>query len=113
MTKVVRWQGLVVLLVSVCGAVWCYGAGEVVFVSSGGDDAAVGTAGLPLRSLEGARDMLRRRGSRGGAVVWLRGGVYERREAFELSGEDSGAWGSAWCIGRGPGRRCGSWGAGG
>jgi hypothetical protein len=73
------------------------------YVAPDGDDAWSGTrpepnAGRsdgPFATLERARDEIRRRKKsgtlpRGGAVVWLAGGTYERSTTFELGAEDSG-----------------------
>ncbi len=59
-------------------------------VSPTGDDASPGTADLPLRTLEAARDALRRAGSDKGGTVWLHGGRYERSATFSLERRDSG-----------------------
>ncbi len=55
---------------------------------SGGD----GSVEHPLRTLEEARDAIRNLESlpEGGVTVYLREGVYERAETFELTAEDSG-----------------------
>ena len=62
-----------------------------IFVSPKGNDAHAGTKAQPFKSLEKARDAARtlKRDRKG--VVWLRGGVYEREKAFELTSEDSGS----------------------
>src|SRR5438477_7226429 len=69
-------------------------AGTEIYVSGIGSDADAGTKQKPLRSLEAARDMLRKLKKSGqvtgGSTVWLAGGIYHRSGAFELTGEDSG-----------------------
>ena len=55
-----------------------------------GDDRAPGTKAHPFASLERARDAVRALPSRGGAKVWIRGGVYPCNHAFELDARDSG-----------------------
>jgi hypothetical protein len=74
-----------------------------LYVSPAGSDEADGTrprrswfrAGGPFRTLSRARDEIRRQRQAGtlpaeGAVVSVRGGVYELPETFALSKEDSG-----------------------
>lgn len=73
----------------------CADTGRALYVAPDGDDAASGDMAAPLASLEGARDRIRTMKQEGGlpaggVVVLVRGGVYERDRAFELSGEDSG-----------------------
>ena len=68
---------------------WC-------FVAPDGDDAGLGTAQRPFRTLERARDAVRERRKKGalpagGVAIMLRGGVYPREShSFALSAEDSG-----------------------
>ncbi len=66
-----------------------------LFVATNGSDAAEGTKGKPLATLEGARDAIRRLkkagSSLGPVTVWVRGGTYSRTKTFELKEEDSGA----------------------
>lgn len=77
--------------------------GSMFYVAVHGDDSWSGklaTANAentdgPFATLERARDAIRelkkkRELPRGGVTVWLRGGVYERGETFELVKEDSG-----------------------
>ncbi len=65
------------------------------YVAPDGDDANPGTEQKPFASLERARDAVRAIDSReGGVTVWLRGGVYERSQTFELSEPDSGTPGA-------------------
>lgn len=70
-------------------------AGVQIYVSPNGDDDADGSLQTPLRTLEGARDMIRDMKSSGlpagGVTVNLRGGTYSLVEqSFELTEEDSG-----------------------
>jgi hypothetical protein len=70
-------------------------APRTFYIAPGGNDAHAGTKGAPFASLEGARDAIRRLKTQGGwpaggVTVWLRGGLYERARAFELSAADSG-----------------------
>jgi len=81
------------------GACACPDYGRHVFVSpgaSGGD----GTLDAPLGTLEEARDLVRALEGlpAGGVAIWLRGGVYERRETLRLTEEDAGEAGApiAW-----------------
>jgi len=60
------------------------------WVAPTGDDRAPGTRARPFATLERARDAVRALPSRGGARVWLRGGIYPRTRAFELDARDSG-----------------------
>ncbi len=62
-----------------------------IFVSPKGNDAHAGTKAQPFKSLEKARDAARKLKRDRKVVVWLRGGVYEREKAFELTAEDSGS----------------------
>lgn len=69
--------------------------GRVFYVSTDGSDSSPGTLEAPFRTLEKARDTvnLLKAGEGlpdGGVTVYLRGGVYERRESFELREQDSG-----------------------
>ena len=70
-------------------------AGVQIYVSPNGDDDADGSLQTPLRTLEGARDMIRDMKSSGlpagGVTVNLRGGTYSLvDQSFELTEEDSG-----------------------
>jgi hypothetical protein len=65
------------------------------FVSPAGSDAHAGTESEPFRSLEAARDAVRKLKSdgtlpTGGVTIWLRGGDYVRTNALELTTADSG-----------------------
>lgn len=66
-----------------------------IYVSPTGNDAADGTITAPLKTLQAARDAVRRRKKSGelperGFVVYLRGGDYMIQEGLELMAEDSG-----------------------
>lgn len=66
-----------------------------LYVSPDGNDNGRGTIGDPLKTLEGARDYIRRlRASgedfTGGIAVNFRGGVYPIVKTFKLEAEDSG-----------------------
>jgi hypothetical protein len=84
------------------GLLWTLGfaplarGGVEFYVSPTGSDANPGTKARPFASLEAARDVLRKLKTggqplRGGATVWLRGGVYARTRSFELGAQDSGS----------------------
>lgn len=65
------------------------------FVSPAGSDAHAGTESQPFRSLEAARDAVRKLKSdgtlpAGGVTIWLRGGDYLRAHPLELTAADSG-----------------------
>ena len=68
--------------------------GTQLYVSPTGDDAAKGTIGAPLKTLEGARNKVRelkRSGlPAGGITVNLLGGEYLASSALELTAADSG-----------------------
>jgi len=71
-----------------------HGEGIEFFVSPQGNDAHAGTMVQPFRTLEAARDTVRRSDHSRKVVVWLRAGVYERENPFELTDEDSGTQGN-------------------
>lgn len=65
-------------------------------VSPSGSDHAPGTESQPWRSLEAARDAVRKLRvtaglPAGGVTIWLHGGDYVRTQALELTAADSGA----------------------
>ncbi|HOQ04648.1 MAG TPA: hypothetical protein PKY88_05490 [Anaerohalosphaeraceae bacterium] len=62
------------------------------YVAPDGDDRAEGTAERPWRTLEQARDRIRRlnKNMQQDIVVYLRGGVYPLERPFVLTPEDSG-----------------------
>ena len=66
-----------------------------LFVAPDGSDSNPGTFDEPLATLEGAkaavRDLKRAGLPRGGIVVWVRGGIYERTATFGLTDVDAGA----------------------
>ena len=68
--------------------------GTQLYVSPTGDDAAEGTIGAPLKTLEGARNKVRELKHSGlpagGITVNLLGGEYLASSALELTAEDSG-----------------------
>jgi Right handed beta helix region len=74
----------------------CYaGLAGTLFVAANGDDTNPGTEERPFRSLERARDEIRRIKASGplpvgGITVELRGGVYELARPLELTDRDSG-----------------------
>ena len=66
-----------------------------LWVAVNGSDQSLGSAEAPFRTLEHARDEIRRLKSAGdlpvdGAVVTLRAGVYQLDRAFELTVQDGG-----------------------
>ena len=66
-----------------------------LYVAPDGNDANPGTRAAPLKTLEAARDALRKlKGGQsslaGGTTVWLRGGVYRIEKTFALDRRDSG-----------------------
>ncbi len=70
------------------------GRGVELYVATNGSDANAGTEESPFRSLEGARDAIRRLKEAGSlkepVTVWIRGGLYHRTHTFQLTQEDSG-----------------------
>ncbi len=64
------------------------------YVAVNGSDTNPGTKEKPFASLEAARDAIRRlkrtSSLKGPATVWIRSGVYHRRQTFQLTQEDSG-----------------------
>jgi hypothetical protein len=75
--------GLSAILCSRCGA-------AEFFVSPQGNDALAGTKDQPFKTLEAARDAARRSDHSQETVIWLRAGVYEQQQTFQLAAEDSG-----------------------
>lgn len=69
--------------------------GVVFYVATDGSDSNAGTLESPFQTLEKARDAIRQLKSsdglpEGGITVYLREGIYERTESFELREQDSG-----------------------
>ncbi len=65
-----------------------------IFVSTNGSDTAEGTIEKPLRSLEGAKEKIRRlkqEGGFSGAVVNIREGIYDVGKGITLDKSDSGS----------------------
>lgn len=62
------------------------------YVSPTGNDSNQGTITQPFKTLEKARDTIRQLGTlpEGGVIVYLRGGLYNRENSFELTSQDSG-----------------------
>jgi len=90
-----------VVLLGTAAANCGYGEETAFFVSPQGSDAHPGTKAQPFRTLEAARDAVRKTDRTEKIVVWLRAGVYERDETFRLTSADSGRAGkpviySAW-----------------
>lgn len=79
----------------VCIALAAQCAAAEFYVSTKGSDRNPGTKEKPFATLERARDAIRQmkqaEGLMHAVTVWVRGGVYEIRSTFELTGEDSGA----------------------
>ena len=69
-------------------------AGLDLYISPDGSDRNVGSKARPLRTLEAARDALRKAKGRPGAKVYLTGGRHFRTGPFELGRSDSGTKGS-------------------
>ncbi|MHB8994322.1 MAG: NPCBM/NEW2 domain-containing protein [Armatimonadota bacterium] len=61
-----------------------------LYVSPSGKDINPGTKAAPFQTLEKARDTIRAAQPKGGATVWLWGGVYRLDKTFELTKEDTG-----------------------
>ncbi|MCE5327220.1 MAG: right-handed parallel beta-helix repeat-containing protein [Planctomycetaceae bacterium] len=62
-----------------------------LYVSPTGSDRNCGSEAEPFRTPEAARDALRRKKNRAGAVVYLRGGIYELNKSFTLDRRDGGS----------------------
>jgi len=80
-----------VLLLCMVSAHWSSGEEVTLFVSPKGSDAHPGTKTQPFKTLEAARDVMRKADRAEKGVVWLRAGVYERDKPFRLTSEDSGS----------------------
>ncbi len=76
--------------------IWsCAAAGLQLWVATNGNDSATGSGDAPFRTIERARDEIRRRKSTGelpadGAVVTVRSGIYELGHPLEFSPQDGG-----------------------
>jgi len=78
------------------------------YVAPNGSDGNAGTKNQPFATLERARDAVRQLNAAGrypsaGITVWLRGGLYERRHAFELDARDNGVPGAPVIYASAPG----------
>ena len=91
-----KWTYVCAVVAVVCFSVPVAGWTKTIelYVATDGRDTNPGTKEKPLRSLEAARDAVRRLKKTaipdGGFTVWLRGGIYYRTDTFELTAEDSG-----------------------
>src|SRR5262245_25924051 len=69
-------------------------AGTEIYVSVNGNDGGPGTKEKPFRTLEVARDFLRKQKKSGqitgGSTMWIAEGIHCRSNTFELAEEDSG-----------------------
>ena len=63
---------------------------RTLYVATDGSDDNPGTRAKPFRTLERARDAIRKLKKEGRLTVILRGGIYERERTFELGEQDSG-----------------------
>lgn len=79
-----------ILLIGLSMAAVGYGRGGEFFVCPQGDDSAVGTKRHPFKTLEAARDAVRRFPGQQPRTVWLRAGAHERMAPLQLTAEDSG-----------------------
>jgi len=82
---------MVIVLLAISTANRGYCRETAFFVSPEGSDAHPGTRTQPFKTLEAARDAVRKSDRRQKATVWLRAGVHERRSPFNLTAEDSGS----------------------
>jgi len=85
---------LIFLAAFVCETTTPAVGGVELFVATDGSDTDPGTKQRPLRTLEAARDVLRKLrktdSPRDSATVWIRGGTYHRTKTFRLEKQDSG-----------------------
>ena len=80
---------IVLLVISAANCAYC--EERAFFVSPQGNDAHPGTKTQPFKTLEAARDAVRKSDHEQGVTVWLRAGVHERTSLFNLTAEDSGS----------------------
>jgi hypothetical protein len=78
------------MLAGISAAARCRCGAAEFFVSPQGNDAQAGTKNQPFKTLEAAREAVRKSDHAEETIVWLRAGVYERATPFELTAEDSG-----------------------
>lgn len=91
---------LILLATLVCGSTPPAACGVELFVATDGSDANPGTQQRPFRTLEAARDALRKLRKAHSAsdtttvttcnTVWIRRGKYHRTKTFRLEKQDSG-----------------------
>jgi len=87
-----QWKKVInALFLCMVAAHYSFGAEMAFFVSPQGSDANPGTMARPFKTLEAARDAMRKADHTEKVVVWLRAGVYEREKTFRLTAEDSGS----------------------
>lgn len=83
-----------ILLIYMAASVSAGAAGIELHVATNGNDSASGRADAPFRTLEKARDEIRRLKTGGevwsGATVFVHGGTYHLSRTFSLGPEDSG-----------------------
>jgi hypothetical protein len=78
------------MLLGVLAVARCRCGAAEFFVSPQGNDAQAGERSQPFKTLEAARDAVRKSAHDEETVVWLRAGVYERVRPLKLTAEDSG-----------------------
>jgi len=92
---------MVIVLLAISTANRGYCRETAFFVSPEGSDAHPGTRTQPFKTLEAARDAVRKSDRRQKATVWLRAGVHERRSPFNLTAfRKSGEAGRLPCLAR-------------
>ena len=81
-------------LLAMLGTCLSHCAAADFYVATNGNNTNLGTLAQPFKTLESARDAIRKVKTAGsltnGATVWIRGGLYERDRTFELGSVDSG-----------------------
>ena len=81
----IQWAKIITVLFLGMFAVNCgFGEEMALFVSPQGSDANSGTKDRPFKTLEAARDAVRKTKHSKEIVVWLRAGVHEREKTGEL-----------------------------